>query len=140
MTLEIQVLAWNRHNKCGGANPVNGISTLPSWWLSPVKSANEIHNTEVFVSIYSWTICIMFKIIAFFTTTLFAQLYESCNFTHMWTVFTWRHPFTKRGSLYNNTSLSRHLLLKCLYKARNVSCHVFVCKRYQFCLFLRFFY
>jgi hypothetical protein len=28
MMLEIQVLAWNRHKKCGGIKLVNGIPTL----------------------------------------------------------------------------------------------------------------
>jgi len=33
---------------------------------------------------------------------------------------------------------SRHCLLKYLYQARKVSCHLFVCSGYRFCLFLRF--
>ena len=27
MTLEIQVLAWDRHKKCGGVEPINEITT-----------------------------------------------------------------------------------------------------------------
>ena len=30
--------------------------------------------------------------------------------------------------------------MKCLCQARKVSCHLFLCKGYRFCLFLRFFY
>jgi len=31
MTLEIQVLAWDRHNNVEGLNQVNGITTVSVW-------------------------------------------------------------------------------------------------------------
>jgi len=34
----------------------------------------------------------------------------------------------------------KYLLVNNVYLARKVSGHVFVCKGYEFCLFLRFFY
>jgi hypothetical protein len=77
------------------------------------------------------------------------------SFRYEFSVCSWRHHFTKRGSLLSvhdritslrgdpcahQTSLSCHLLLKCLYQPQNVTCHVFVCYGYRFCLFLRFWY
>jgi len=32
MTLETQVLAWDRHEICDGVKPINGIPSLPSCW------------------------------------------------------------------------------------------------------------
>jgi hypothetical protein len=38
MVLEIQVLAWDRHKKCGGIKPVNGIPTPVDNWPSNVNT------------------------------------------------------------------------------------------------------
>ena len=41
---------------------------------------------------------------------------------------------------HSNTVNSPASFLKCLYQARKVNGHVFVCQGYRFCLFLRFLY
>ena len=49
------------------------------------------------------------------------------------------HIILLRGETWSHkTSLSHHFLLKCLYQARKLISHVFICMGYPFCLFLQF--
>jgi hypothetical protein len=56
----------------------------------------------------------------------------------MWRALAWSHHFTKREVWVHKRSLTRHIVLKCLWRDRKVRGHVCVCYVYRFCFFLRF--
>jgi hypothetical protein len=65
----------------------------------------------------------MFKIIASVIITLFLG-YMFWHFTHIWVTLPWPHHW---GEVWaNKTSLTPHLLLKCLSQTRKVNGDVFV--------------
>jgi hypothetical protein len=56
----------------------------------------------------------------------------------MWRALAWSHHFTKREVWVHKRSLTRLIVLKCLWRDRKVRGHVCVCYVYRFCFFLRF--
>jgi len=73
---------------------------------------------------------IMFQIRVLFTTMQFTPgMCEGWQFTRMWKTLEWPDHFTKRESWLPLIKLEylRHFWLKCLYQARNMSGHGYMC-------------
>jgi hypothetical protein len=74
-----------------------------------------------------YIVCIMFKIIAVFITTLCTRLYVRVDVLLIWGKNYHDHITSLRGRFMPiKQALPRHLLLKCRYKARQVCDNVFV--------------
>ena len=69
-------------------------------------------------------LCILFKIIAFFITILFARrgYMWGWHFTHMWKAFAWPHHFTKRGDFVHKTNLTLPLFIAVPVQSQSCVC------------------